>query len=119
MSATADAKGIKRICLECGIRFYDLNKTPITCPSCAAEFTGEEKPKPRKSKAAAKKAPDPVKQESSPAADKSEEDTANTLEEGDSDLDDSDDIDVDDDDIGDLDEVLEEDKEEEGDKKDA
>ncbi len=30
--------GLKRICLGCGIRFYDLNKTPVSCPSCGKEF---------------------------------------------------------------------------------
>ncbi|MBR1734363.1 MAG: FYDLN acid domain-containing protein [Alphaproteobacteria bacterium] len=26
--------GIKRVCIGCGARFYDFNKTPIVCPSC-------------------------------------------------------------------------------------
>jgi uncharacterized protein (TIGR02300 family) len=26
--------GIKRVCLSCGARFYDLNKSPIVCPTC-------------------------------------------------------------------------------------
>ena len=30
--------GLKRICLGCGVRFYDLNKTPVSCPSCGKEF---------------------------------------------------------------------------------
>ena len=42
---TTDPRGLKRICLECGGRFYDLNKRPITCPSCDTEFTGEIKVK--------------------------------------------------------------------------
>tara|TARA_A100001011_G_C14249721_1_gene817289 strand:+ start:1299 stop:1649 length:351 start_codon:yes stop_codon:yes gene_type:complete len=29
--------GTKRVCPKCSMRFYDLNKDPITCPSC--EFT--------------------------------------------------------------------------------
>ena len=33
--------GIKRICLGCGARFYDLNKSPIICPSCGEEFDPE------------------------------------------------------------------------------
>jgi uncharacterized protein (TIGR02300 family) len=28
--------GTKRLCTECGARYYDLNKTPITCPKCSA-----------------------------------------------------------------------------------
>ncbi|MBE6447260.1 MAG: TIGR02300 family protein [Alphaproteobacteria bacterium] len=30
--------GVKRICLGCGARFYDLNKLPIICPACGEEF---------------------------------------------------------------------------------
>jgi uncharacterized protein (TIGR02300 family) len=26
--------GTKRLCGECGAKFYDLNKDPITCPKC-------------------------------------------------------------------------------------
>lgn len=44
----ADLKGLKRICMSCGARFYDLNKKPIICPSCSTEFTGEIKVKARR-----------------------------------------------------------------------
>jgi uncharacterized protein (TIGR02300 family) len=30
--------GIKRLCAGCGAKFYDLNKTPITCPKCGTLF---------------------------------------------------------------------------------
>jgi len=30
--------GTKRICAACNVRFYDLHKTPIVCPTCAAVF---------------------------------------------------------------------------------
>jgi uncharacterized protein (TIGR02300 family) len=30
--------GAKRLCTECGARYYDLNTTPITCPKCGAAF---------------------------------------------------------------------------------
>ena len=30
--------GTKRLCTECGARFYDLNTTPIACPKCGASF---------------------------------------------------------------------------------
>jgi uncharacterized protein (TIGR02300 family) len=26
--------GTKRLCANCGAKFYDLSKTPITCPKC-------------------------------------------------------------------------------------
>lgn len=44
----ADLKGLKRICMSCGARFYDMNKKPIICPSCHTEFTGEIKVKARR-----------------------------------------------------------------------
>ncbi len=44
----ADLKGLKRICMSCGARFYDLNKKPIICPSCNVEYTGEIKVKARR-----------------------------------------------------------------------
>ena len=33
--------GIKRVCLCCGTRFYDLNRSPILCPNCGEEFDPE------------------------------------------------------------------------------
>ena len=30
--------GTKRLCANCGVKFYDLNKDPITCPKCATVF---------------------------------------------------------------------------------
>lgn len=33
-----DKLGTKRTCLECNAKFYDLNKDPIKCPKCGAEF---------------------------------------------------------------------------------
>lgn len=39
-TATADPRGLKRVCVECGIRFYDMNKRPIMCPNCNTEYTG-------------------------------------------------------------------------------
>ena len=53
MGAAADARGFKRICLNCGTRFYDMNNRPIVCPSCDTEFTGEIKVKSRRSRGAA------------------------------------------------------------------
>jgi uncharacterized protein (TIGR02300 family) len=33
--------GVKRQCLSCGARFYDLNHDPIACPECGAVFEVE------------------------------------------------------------------------------
>jgi uncharacterized protein (TIGR02300 family) len=30
--------GTKRTCPSCGTRYYDLNRVPIVCPSCATVF---------------------------------------------------------------------------------
>ncbi|MDJ0513248.1 MAG: TIGR02300 family protein [Methyloceanibacter sp.] len=32
------ARGTKRVCGSCGARFYDLGRSPITCPVCQAVF---------------------------------------------------------------------------------
>ncbi len=55
-TAQADSRGLKRVCVSCGIRFYDLNKRPISCPNCSTEFTGEIKLKTRRGRAAAAEA---------------------------------------------------------------
>lgn len=47
-----DPRGLKRICTNCGTRFYDFNKRPILCPACNTEFTGEIKVKTRRSRGA-------------------------------------------------------------------
>jgi uncharacterized protein (TIGR02300 family) len=33
--------GSKRICQNCGTKFYDLQREPITCPKCQTEFDPE------------------------------------------------------------------------------
>jgi uncharacterized protein (TIGR02300 family) len=30
--------GTKRLCPNCGAKYYDLNKDPVVCPRCGAEF---------------------------------------------------------------------------------
>ena len=40
LSARSKAmRGTKRTCQACEVRFYDLARSPIVCPSCAAHFT--------------------------------------------------------------------------------
>jgi uncharacterized protein (TIGR02300 family) len=36
------ARGTKRVCQSCGSKFYDLNRTPITCPICQVVFQQQE-----------------------------------------------------------------------------
>jgi uncharacterized protein (TIGR02300 family) len=33
--------GLKRICPNCGTRYYDMQRDPITCPRCSAPFDPE------------------------------------------------------------------------------
>ena len=38
-----DAKlGTKRVCDACDAKFYDLNKSPVTCPKCGHSFDPSE-----------------------------------------------------------------------------
>ena len=70
--------GVKRQCMSCGAKFYDLNKDPIICPRCNTVHQPEQILKPRRNrpddKAAAvvpKPAPEPVDAD---AVDEAEED---------------------------------------------
>ena len=47
--------GKKRTCQSCGTKYYDLNKTPMICPSCGAEFDPELLLKTRKGKSLSSK----------------------------------------------------------------
>ena len=46
--------GRKRRCASCGIKFYDLTKTPAICPACGTEFDPEVLLKSRRGRAVAK-----------------------------------------------------------------
>ena len=39
--------GLKRTCVACGTKFYDLARTPAVCPKCATEQPAEQ-PRPRR-----------------------------------------------------------------------
>ena len=47
------ARGTKRVCPSCGARFYDLNRTPITCPVCQSVYQVPPPPTRRGERAAA------------------------------------------------------------------
>lgn len=52
--------GLKRTCLSCGARFYDLQREPIVCPACGAavDATGQSRTRrPRAAPAPARAAP--------------------------------------------------------------
>ncbi len=44
--------GVKRVCQSCATKFYDLKRSPITCPKCAAPFDPEALLKSRRSRPA-------------------------------------------------------------------
>jgi len=50
--------GLKRSCVACGTRFYDLGRSPAICPKCGAEQPAEQ---PRLRRAAAAAADDKLK----------------------------------------------------------
>jgi uncharacterized protein (TIGR02300 family) len=37
-------RGTKRVCPECEVRFYDLGRETIFCPSCGASYTPPSRP---------------------------------------------------------------------------
>lgn len=43
--------GVKRTCLSCGARFYDLQRETITCPACGAPYDLSALHKPRRARA--------------------------------------------------------------------
>ncbi len=120
-----DPRGLKRICTNCGTRFYDMNKRPITCPTCSTEFTGEIKVRTRRSRGAPvdddgtateSAATDDMEamEEEDTVIERDDEDEADeTVIEADED---ADDIDIDDniDDIDDLEDDLDADEEDLG-----
>ena len=47
--------GTKRMCQSCGVKFYDLRRSPIVCPSCGATFDPEALLRSRRTRPAAVK----------------------------------------------------------------
>jgi uncharacterized protein (TIGR02300 family) len=45
--------GLKRLCPNCGTRYYDMRHDPIVCPKCGAEFDAEAVVKTRRARAQA------------------------------------------------------------------
>ena len=84
--------GTKRLCQSCGTKFYDLQRAPVTCPSCGAEADRETplkrtplKSRRARSPAAAPK-PMPVENVKTPKVVAAEADGEEAKELGDADL---------------------------------
>tara|TARA_R110002110_G_scaffold115759_2_gene286928 strand:+ start:3747 stop:4130 length:384 start_codon:yes stop_codon:yes gene_type:complete len=90
--------GLKRTCLGCGARFYDMQRDPIVCPSCEAEFDPLALVRPRRARAAAAS-----QAKAKAAAAKPVDDAAETVDAEDDELEiDDAAIDLDDDDDDDI-----------------
>jgi uncharacterized protein (TIGR02300 family) len=63
--------GTKRLCANCGAKFYDLNKDPILCPKCGTVYEVAIVTRPTRPEAAAPvvaaRAPPPVEEAPAPA----------------------------------------------------
>jgi uncharacterized protein (TIGR02300 family) len=64
--------GTKRLCGNCGAKFYDLSKTPILCPKCETVFvvapvSSRARPEPVAARAAAVVEPEVVAPETADA----------------------------------------------------
>lgn len=129
-ATVSDPRGLKRICMSCSTRFYDLNKRPVLCPNCDTEFTGEVKIKNRRGRVAANDVADDIEEKDDAAktaeAEEEDEEEADTeaetvsledaeVEDTDEEEDtlDIDDEDLDDDDLDDDDDDLDVDLDEE------
>lgn len=49
--------GQKRVCPQCGARYYDMKKKPPVCPNCGATFDTETATKMRRSRPAPEEKP--------------------------------------------------------------
>ena len=78
--------GHKQRCTSCGIKFYDLNKKPIICPSCNTEFDPESLLKSRRGRGG------PKQEEKAAAADTDEGEAEIVSESDDDDFEDEDDV---------------------------
>ena len=54
--------GVKRHCMSCGAKFYDLNNDPIVCPKCETVFQAAAPTRVAAPAAAVARAPRPVEE---------------------------------------------------------
>ena len=60
--------GLKRQCMSCGAKFYDLGRDPIVCPKCGAVYQAAALPMGRIPAAVAARRPAPVVEDEPEAA---------------------------------------------------
>ena len=76
--------GSKMTCTECGIKFYDLNKSPASCPKCHLTVENIKKIKNKKNEAE-----EPITKQKNQATEKKEfEDNIDPIENLENDVDD-------------------------------
>ena len=93
--------GLKRTCLNCGVRFYDMQRDPIICPSCETVFDPLALVRPKRARAAANQAKGKAQNKTMPNEEAENEN--GLLIDGEEDaIDISDDIDLDNDDADEL-----------------
>jgi uncharacterized protein (TIGR02300 family) len=63
--------GLKRVCVACGTRFYDLTRSPAICPKCSTEQPAEQ-PRLRRAAAGATPVDDRLKKRAVVAAPEAE-----------------------------------------------
>ncbi len=95
--------GTKRLCPNCGAKYYDLNKDPIVCPRCGTAFEVSTPPKARPQTASAEPKKEEPKEEAEAEAPAAE---FVSLEEADEETADSGAVEID---LGDDEEEIEDD----------
>ena len=62
--------GTKRLCTECGARYYDLNTIPIACPKCGVplQIVVETKSRPRSAQPVAVRQPEVAPRKTEPTS---------------------------------------------------
>lgn len=90
--------GIKRICLSCGAKFYDLLSNPIVCPACSETFDPEAATKLKRGRGAPANDDAKKKAKEAEAAESSDDDDDDDVDDDDDDtmLEDTSDLDEDD-----------------------
>ncbi|ONG51492.1 TIGR02300 family protein [Pseudoroseomonas deserti] len=86
--------GLKRTCVACGAKFYDMTRQPAVCPKCGTEQPAEQ---PRLRRAAAAVEEKPKKRVIAPEADGDDVEIEDV--DADENLDDAEDLDDSEDDI--------------------